>query len=429
MPEITLKLLPATLSVLRATKPTILFIGGRGSSKSYSGSLWTLMQLIKSPGIVFGCFSPTHSQTSAVMLPNLTQHLDRMGISWVFNKKPEFLKSRFLKHDNILSINIPGNEYASQIFLGTAESYDFARGREFAGLWLDEVRDISQEARMVFLGCLRGFGERIYPKLLTTTPNGYDDLYNEYIAKQRNDVDIIRSASQDNIFLPSSFFEELKNNYSEKFYAQEVLGQIINFTIGQVVYAFKNSHISDEEVPGENWLGCDFNLLPMSWGYGTYNRNKMKIEGEIVIKDTCRTQDAIDIYTRKNSHLKGKRIIVVGDASGNAGTTKSYQSDYQIIEKGLKDAGMIPVMRPLRSNPSHTDRANLFNKLLEDNKIVISSNIKQLIEDFHKLTWKEGSKQFNKAEYDAHLFDAVSYFAYSEFRDGQGLKATNSFFK
>lgn len=416
---VDLKLLPSTIKVLQATKPTILFIGGRGSSKSYSGSLWTIMELIKNPGVVFGCFSPSHSQTSGVMLPNLINHLDNIGIKWTFNKKPDFLKSRFIKHENILSILIPGSEYASQIFLGTADSYDFARGREFAGLWLDEVRDISQEARMVFLGCLRGFGERIYPKLLTTTPNGYDDLYNEYIAKERNDVDIIKSASQDNIFLPKSFFEELKNNYSEKFYAQEVLGQIINFTVGQVVYAFKNSHISDEEVPGENWLGCDFNLLPMSWGYGTYNRNKMRVDGEIVIRDTCRTQDAVDIYTRKNSHLKGKKIIVVGDCSGNAGTTKSYQTDYDIIEKGLREAGMIPIMKPLKSNPSHTDRANLFNKLLEDNKIVISKEIKQLIEDFHKLTWKEGTKQFNKALYDAHLFDAVSYFAYSEFRPSQ----------
>lgn len=427
MINIDLKLLPATIRVLESKKPTILFIGGRGSSKSYSGSLWTIFQLIATPGVVFGCFSPTHSQTSAVMLPNLINHLDKLGIQWSFNKKPEFLKSRFIKHDNILSVNIGGSEYASQIFLGTADSFDFARGREFAGLWLDEVRDISQEARMVFLGCLRGFGERTYPKLLTTTPNGYDDLYTEYIAKERQDVEIIRSASQDNIFLPESFFEELKNNYSEKFYAQEVLGQIINFAVGQVIYAFKNSHISDEEVPGENWLGCDFNLLPMSWGYGTYNRNKMRIDGEIVIRDTCRTQDAIDIYIRKNSHLKGKRVIVVGDASGSAGTTKSYQSDYDIIEKGLKASGIVPIMRPLRSNPSHTDRANLFNKLLEDNRIVVGSEIKQLIEDFHKLTWKEGTKQFHKAEYDAHLFDAVSYFAYSEFRSSGKVMATNQF--
>jgi phage terminase large subunit len=418
---VDLKLLPSTIKVIKATKPTILFIGGRGSSKSYSGSLWTILQLVKNPGVVFGCFSPSHSQTSGVMLPNLINHLDNIGIKWTFNKKPDFLKSRFQKHDNILSMNIPGSEYASQIFLGTADSYDFARGREFFGLWLDEVRDISQEARMVFLGCLRGFGERIYPKLLTTTPNGYDDLYNEYIAKKRDDVEIINSASQDNIFLPKSFFEELKNNYSEKFYAQEVLGQIINFTIGQVVYAFKNSHISDEDVPGDNWLGCDFNLLPMSWCYGTYNRNKMKVIDEIIIRDTCRTQDAIDIYTRKNSHLKGKKIIVVGDSSGNAGTTKSYQSDYDIIEKGLREAGMIPVMKPLRSNPSHVDRANLFNKMLEDNKIIFSGKIKQLIEDFHKLTWKEGTKSFNKAEYDAHAFDACSYFAYSEFRPQQTI--------
>lgn len=415
---VNLTLLPATIEVLKSDKPTTLFIGGRGSSKSFSGALWVIMQLIRQPGLVFGCFSPTHSQTSAVMLPNLTNHLDKIGLKWVFNKNPQFLKSRFLKHDNILSINIPGSEYASQIFLGTADSYDFARGREFAGLWLDEVRDISHEAIMVFLGCLRGFGERMYPKLLTTTPNGYDDLYNEYIAKERLDVKVITSASQDNIFLPKSFFEELKNNYSEKFYQQEVLGQIINFTVGQVVHSFKPTMINNEIVEGEAFLGCDFNLLPMSWVTGIFNKNKIRVEDEIIIRDTARTQDAIDIFTRKFSHLKGKRVYVVGDNSGLAGTTKSYRSDYDIIEKGLKEAGMIPIMRPLNCNPSHVDRANTFNKVMEDGKISFSSKIKQLFEDFNKLTWKEGTKSFDKQKYDAHAFDALSYFIYSEFRPG-----------
>jgi hypothetical protein len=388
------------------------------------------MEILKKPGIVFGCFAPTHSQSTSVILPNLIQHLDRMGFEWIFNKHPPFLVSHFQKHENILSINLPGSEFASQIYLGTAESYDNARGREFAGLYCDEVRDFNPEALNVLIGCLRGFGKGVYRKCYTTTPNGFDHIYNEYIAKDRDDIEVIRSCSQDNVFLPQSFFDELKNNYSEKFYQQEVLGQIVNFTIGQCVSSFDNKkHINDsEEVPGEMWLGCDFNLIPMSWTYGTYNRNKVRVAGEIILRDVSRTTDAIAKYISLHSNIKGKRIYIYGDASGNARSTKSNKTDYDIIVEGLKAAGAIPVLRSLKQNPSHVDRINLINKVLEDNRVVFSSGCKQLFQDFSNTVWKPGTKEIWKSQYDCHALDSWSYFMWEEYRPGSRIQATNKLF-
>lgn len=425
---VDLKLLPATIKVLQSTKPITLFIGGRGASKSVSGAIWVIMQLIKYPGSVFGCFSPSHSQTASVMLPNVTNWLEKIGIEWVFNKQPKFLKSRFQKHDNILSINLPGSEYASQCFFGTAETYDYARGREFKGIWVDEIRDCREEAILVFLGCCRGFGDGVYPKLYTTTPNGFDYIYKEYIEKSRDDVEIIRSASQDNIFLPQSFFDDLKANYSEKFYKQEVLGEIINFSVGQVITSFKpEKHITTEKLEGDIFLGCDFNLLPMSWVYGKFTKHRVHTYGELHLPDVTRTNEAFELFVSRFPEVKNRTLYLYGDASGRSRTTKSNQSDYDIIITEARKYNIKVINKALTSNPSHTDRINTYNNALEKGIITFDPSCKHLFEDFYNTVWKEGTREIWKSKWDCHQLDSSSYMIWEEFRPGQSLKATNSF--
>lgn len=412
-----LDILPATQKVLESTKPTTLFLGGRGSSKTVSGALWTISKLIKRPGVVFGCFSPTHAQTSSVMLPNLTLWLDKMGIQWTFNKQPKFLKSRFQKHDNILSINLGGSQWASQCFLGTAETYDYARGREFFGLWIDEIRDCREEAIKVFLGCLRGFGDGVYPKLYTTTPNGFDYIYKEYIETKRDDVELITSASQDNIFLPQTFFDELKNNYSDNFYRQEVLGEIINFTVGQVVTSFDHQkHITKEGIEGEYFLSCDFNLLPMCWTYGKFNKNHIHTYGEIVMPDVSRTNEAFTKFICDFPEVKGKKLYIYGDASGKARTTKSNKTDYELIIEEAKKYGIRIVDKSLTKNPSHMDRINTYNNLLEKNCLTFDPSCEKLFEDFYNTVWKPGTREIWKSKWDPHTLDSSSYMIWSEYK-------------
>jgi hypothetical protein len=387
------------------------------------------MWLINEPGLIVGAFSPTHSQTASVILPNIISHCERIGIEYCYNKQPKFLKSRFQKHDNILSINLPGSEYASQVILGQAETYDYQRGKEMDFLYCDEIRDFRDEAISVFLGCCRGNRgkkDRVFPKLYTTTPNGFDYIYKEYIEKPRDDVEIIRSASQDNIFLPQSFFEDLKNNYSEKFYQQEVLGEIINFTVGQVITSFDASkHITTEGIEGEYFLACDFNLLPMSWNYGKFNKNHAHTYGEIVSPDVTRTNEQFETFVNRFPEVKGKRLYVYGDASGRARTTKSNKTDYDLIKEEAKKYNIQIIDKSLTKNPSHIDRLNCYNNALEKLKITFDPSCKKLFEDFYNTVWKEGTREIWKSRYDGHGLDANGYFIWSEFGKPRNIVATN----
>lgn len=425
--EINFKLLPATIKVIKSPKPTTLFIGGRGSAKSFTGGLWLVLNALKEPGYVWGACAPTHSQSSAVVLPNITRHLDSLGLPWVYNKTPPWLRSRFSRHDGILSVKTPRSEYSSQIFIGSAEKFDFWRGREFAGLWADEIRDFREDAIKVILACLRGFGDknRIFPKLFTTTPNGFDSIYKEYIEPNRPDVEIIRSASNENIFLPKSFFEELKANYSEKFYRQEVLGEILNFTVGQVVTSFdRNINVTSEPLEGDYFLSCDFNLCPMSWVYGRYTKNRAHFSGELVSRDVARTSTSFHEFVSKFPEVKGKRLYVYGDSSGRARTTKSHKTDYELIREAALDYSITVVDRSLTKNPSHADRINVFNSSLEKGILTFDPACEQLFTDFYNAVWKEGTREINKSKYDPHSFDAASYFVYKEF-GAAGTRVSN----
>jgi hypothetical protein len=423
-------ILPATSKVLKSSKPTTIFIGGRGSSKSFSGTLKIIHWLIQEPGLIVGAFSPTHSQTASVILPNLINHCERFGIEFCYNKQPKFLKSRFQKHDNILSLNIPGSEFASQIILGQADTYDYQRGKEFDFLYCDEIRDFNSEAILVFLGCLRGNRgkhDRIFPKLYTTTPNGFDYIYKEYIEKNRDDVEVIRSASQDNIFLPQSFFDDLRANYSQKFYQQEVLGEIINFTVGQVITSFDPSvHVTKQSIEGEYFLACDFNLLPMSWTYGKFNRNHAHVIGEIVSNDITRTNEQFNTFVQRFPEIKNKRLYLYGDASGRARSTKSNKTDYDLIREEAAKHHITIIDKSLRDNPSHVDRVNTYNNVLERKILTFDPGCLKLFDDFYKTVWKEGTRQIWKDKHDCHVFDSCSYFIWSEFgKPSGGISGTN----
>jgi hypothetical protein len=422
--KIELNLLPATLKVISSKKPTTLFIGGRGSSKSFSGTLKIVFWGIEEPGIIIGAFSPTHSQTASIIVPNIIQHCEKLNIEYCYNKVPKFLKSRFQKHDNILSMNIAGSEYATQIICGQAETYDYQRGKEFDALYCDEIRDYRDEAIQVFIGCLRGNrgkSGRVFPKLYTTTPNGFDYIYKEYIEKAREDVEIVRSASQDNIFLPQSFFDDLKNNYSEKFYKQEVLGEILNFAVGQVITSFDpEKHIKKESIEGDMFLGCDFNLLPMSWTYGKFTKNRIHTYGEIVLNDVTRTNEAFEIFVNRFPEVKNKTLYLYGDASGRARTTKSNKTDYDIIIEEARKYNIRIVNKSLVSNPSHVDRINIYNNVLEKGLMTFDPSCKNLFQDFYNTVWKEGTREIWKSHYDCHALDSNSYFIWQEFRPNQG---------
>ena len=93
---------------------------------------------------------------------------------------------------------------------------------------------------------------------------------------------------------------------------------------------------------------------------------------------------------------------VIPDSTGSNRKT-SGKSDFQI----LKDAGH-DIMKV--RNPFVGDRVNNMNRLLTDERIIISKRCKKLINDLEKVAWKDNQlDQKGANKHLTHISDALGY--------------------
>ena len=105
---------------------------------------------------------------------------------------------------------------------GNAQSYVKLLGKQYAGLYADEVTELDINSRMQGTGRVME-GGRIY---MTTNPNTpYHPIYKEYVAKKSDDISYTPFGLKDNPTLSQAKIDELKNTKAGLFYKRYILGQ------------------------------------------------------------------------------------------------------------------------------------------------------------------------------------------------------------
>ena len=245
-----------------------------------------------------------------------------------------------------------------------------------------------------------------------TTPNGFDWIYD---LKKEKDQDpswgVTHAPSWDAWWWSPDQIAEAKKNMSELEFRQEIGAEFVNLRSGKVYYAFTDAN-KDTQCPwmhGKQFspyhpvvLGLDFNVNPMAWVFGQFVYDTWWFFDEIRLSDS-NTPEAARVLRDKMMILKdqGHRppdfdLIICGDASGNARSTKGNESDYQIIKQVLKDAGIKFRDITPAANPSIKDRVNAVNAKCksasgEVGLRVHPTNCKWLIHDLERVVWKQGS--------------------------------------
>ncbi len=165
-------------------------------------------------------------------------------------------------------------------------------------------------------------------------------------------------------------------------------------------------------------LECDFNINPMSWALCHEKDGDDHYFNEIVIKGDTRTEyAAIEFRDRFKDHIN-KELTIYGDATGKHGSTKSKESDYQIIERILSieynKEGWQIVKQVKSANPPIRERINATNKRLcdweNDNKNHIHINPVKCptIVDSFEQTQRKGDG-IDKTDNVEHITDAIGY--------------------
>lgn len=356
----------------------VLFCGGVGSGKTFTGALWAIMMSQMYPECRGLITANTHSQLQKATLAEMFSICDTLGI-----------KYRYLVNQNRVFIG------KSEILCYTMEKPENLAGPTVGWAWLDEAAFYRPLAFDKASARVRDTKGPCQIKI-TTTPNGFNWLYEYFIEKPADYKKIVYSSTMDNSpNLPVEYVKQLRDQYDKKMAIQELDGRFINLNSGQVYYSFdRHKHVKQIELRDQDLLlvGLDFNVHPLCGVFVAKRGEMIYIVDELYLENSNTFEAAKEILRR----YPNRYMQVVADDTGNRRRTSANHTDHEIIRRSGLD------LLKFR-NPAVKDRYNNINRLFDKNYIKIHPRCTRLIKDLEQLTYD------NDDDMLSHMSDALGY--------------------
>lgn len=151
----------------------------------------------------------------------------------------------------------------SVILFRSADNPERLRGLDLNWFWIDEAAIAKKVAYDILLGRVAQKGGIGW---LTTTPKGYNWLYDEVYTPWKEgdkDYDVIVFRSYDNPFFPKSEIQRLKEKYDPDFFQQELEAKFVLFA--GLVYKDFNPILHVKELEAHEH--CSYYIAGVDWGY------------------------------------------------------------------------------------------------------------------------------------------------------------------
>ena len=359
-----------------AKEPEVLLSGGIGAGKTLLGSHWIVSKIAEFPKCDILIAANTYSQLMNASVKTLQVVLEEMGIK--YHAVLSGAKKRIEIGD-------------ATIYLYSLDKPDSIRGIEVEFAWLDEVAFSSLNALNVVRGRMRGSKASYRQILMTSSPNGFNFLYELFGNLESNSTKrLISAKTKENTFLPEGYYETLVDNYGGEdtpLAQQELFGKFVNLQEGAIYNQFdRGINVLPCELNKRYpvYVGCDFNVDQMSATYMQYIGGKFYQCQEVSL--THRNANTFDLADKIIEDLasKGFTAQIVPDSTGRARKTSSSsgQSDHQIMrEKGLK------VLET--SNPLIRDRQNNMNIKFKKQELIIDPSCSKTIKEIETLSSRD----------------------------------------
>jgi len=208
--ELKRQILPTQLQLIEETAPFLLISGGAGSGKTRGGALKSLKLCCEYPGIIGMVTAPAHNILTSATIPTYKEVFTRE--MWQeFNETTKVAK-------------IKGG---STLFFRTARDPYMLRGPGIGFFHMDEGADCSHLSFQILQARLRQ-PDMPCQGWITTTPLGFNWLYEEFVRISRDNYVRIKARTEDNWFLSPDYVEKLRESYrDEQFLLQELEGEFI----------------------------------------------------------------------------------------------------------------------------------------------------------------------------------------------------------
>lgn len=120
-----------------------------------------------------------------------------------------------------------------EVIFRSAEDPNKLRGPSASWAWIDEAAMCAPETWPILLGVLRQ-GGRMGSCWITTTPKGFNWVYETFVEQANDDTAIYRVATSANPFTDDAFKRSLASQYPSEFARQELAGEFITLGAGLI---------------------------------------------------------------------------------------------------------------------------------------------------------------------------------------------------
>lgn len=367
----------------------LAFVAGFGAGKTFAGCHKALALACANPNTAGMLVSPTFPMLRDTTRRTFLEILDKENISFDFKAT-----------ENKITIVEPNAE----VWFRSADDPDRLKGSNLAWVGLDEAAQMSEDAYIIALSRIREPRARIRQLFITTTPEGYNWLY-----EKQDKLKIINASTEDNPHIPESYIKMLYDNYDSQLIEQYLKGKFVLLNKGQVYYAFDRKYNLTENKYNSYLpinLCVDFNVNPSCYAVIQNINGIDYVIDEIIVKNS-NTEKAAKMFIDK---YPGKQVYIYGDYSGTFRHTSSMTTDYDILRAIIK-----PLDIRVKNNPPVIDRINAVNSRLcnakGERRLFVNAECKTVIKDFEQVVYKEGKREIDKSNLDlTHISDAIGYY-------------------
>ena len=354
--------IPEQKQFINAKQLVVWYLGGYKSGKSWcSMCLDIALSYINRPypGILV---HPTMDGNEITILPLIDEICSENGIEYEVKK----LRTKFKV---IFKFGMDKRDWGV-LLLASGDKPKSLKGPKLSFGHVDEPLIMDEEICEVVISRLAEGRAKLRKMIYSGTPEpehmkwGFDIVDQEFEDSDKRFITTVstRKVAQ---FLAPGYIKSMEDSLSQERIETFIDGKYRNLSQGKVYQSFdKKKNVMDamaikkykDEAESELVIGVDFNVNQMS---GTLTRlsGRYKLQlKEFRIQSRSDTRELARLMIRrlfdegyvikeedkrKLSKTKyGRSLIITGDASGKAHSSKSNQSDYEIIQQEFEAAGI-----------------------------------------------------------------------------------------
>ena len=377
------------------------YVGGYGSGKTYAGCHEGIRLSFINSGLTGMMLAPTMGMLRDATVPVFLDILDRAGISY-----------RYRSSEGSLAL-----PWGSRVLFRSAENPARLKGPNLAWVGIDEGALISKEAWDVAISRIR-HPEATRPcGFITTTPEGFNWLYDEFVGKgRRRGYEVIYARTAENGHLPDEYVRDLEAAYTPELVRQYLMGEFVNPAAGRVYHSFDRSvHVRLDigyEPARPVVLAVDFNVDPLHAAVIQMDGDITLVVDEIVLPSS----NTYELCREAHARYGDGNVVTYPDPTGRARKTAGSPdapSDFAILRAhGFE-------VRARSSSPAVRDRVNAVNRRLAGGgsgpELCVSERCRETIRSFEQTCYKPGTTIIDKAASVEHITDAIGYFIEYEY--------------